>query len=71
MNAVLVLSLVVLALVAALGASLWALMRAQSELAVYAVILKGTAVVGAGRAVIASLAPGASHSMTDFHDNKD
>jgi DNA recombination protein RmuC len=34
MNAVLVLSLVVLALVAALGASLWALMRAQSELAV-------------------------------------
>ena len=33
---------------------------AQSELAVYAVILKGSAVVGAGRAVIASLAPGAS-----------
>jgi DNA recombination protein RmuC len=34
MNAVLVLSLVVLALVAALGASLWALMRAQADLAV-------------------------------------
>jgi DNA recombination protein RmuC len=34
MNAVLALSLVVLALVAALGASLWALMRGQSELAV-------------------------------------
>jgi hypothetical protein len=33
---------------------------AQSQLAVYAVILKGSAAVGAGRAVIASLAPGAS-----------
>ncbi len=32
----------------------------QSELAVYAVILKGAAPVGAGRAVIASLEPGAS-----------
>jgi len=32
---------------------------AQSQLAVYAVILKGAAVVGAGRAVIAQLAPGA------------
>jgi hypothetical protein len=35
-------------------------MVAQSELAVYAVILKGTALVGAGRAVIASLAAGTS-----------
>jgi hypothetical protein len=33
---------------------------AQSELAVYAVILKGGQAVGAGRAVIASLAPGTS-----------
>ena len=33
MNATLVLSLIVLALLAALGAALWALMRAQSELA--------------------------------------
>ena len=32
---------------------------AQRELAVYAVVLKGAAVVGAGRAVIAQLAPGA------------
>jgi hypothetical protein len=33
---------------------------AQSELAVYAVVLKGAAPVGAGRAVIATLEPGAS-----------
>ena len=32
----------------------------QSELAVYAVVLKGAAPIGAGRAVVASLAPGAS-----------
>jgi len=32
----------------------------QSQLAVYAVILKGSQAVGAGRAVIASLGPGAS-----------